>query len=152
MSDTSATDIIRDLNLIFIQTLKCLGEAGETDAACKLAARGWSLLRQDQPADAQRLNGVLHFLTHPVNLDRKKTKMSDSENLDVRRLIPAQRHSIIFKTWEDLQPGKSFVLVNDHDPKPLYYQFDAEHHDQFTWDYLEAGPETWRVRIAKTAA
>jgi uncharacterized protein (DUF2249 family) len=40
--------------------------------------------------------------------------------------------------------------VNDHDPKPLYYQFDAEHSGAFTWDYLESGPETWRVRIGKT--
>lgn len=74
MGNTDTPDLIRDLNLIFIQTLKCLGEAGETDAACKLAAKGWSLLRQDRPADAQRLNGVLHFLTHPVNSNRKKDK------------------------------------------------------------------------------
>jgi uncharacterized protein (DUF2249 family) len=78
--------------------------------------------------------------------------MSDSENLDVRQLVPMQRHSTIFSTWKNLTPGKSFVLINDHDPKPLYYQFDAEHSGQFTWDYLEAGPETWRVRIGKTAA
>lgn len=78
--------------------------------------------------------------------------MSDSENLDVRRLIPAERHRLIFKTWDELEPGKSFVLVNDHDPKPLYYQFDAEHPGQFAWDYLESGPETWRVRIAKSLA
>ncbi|MHB1250237.1 MAG: DUF2249 domain-containing protein [Polaromonas sp.] len=41
--------------------------------------------------------------------------------------------------------------MNDHDPKPLYYQFDAEHPGEFTWDYLESGPETWRVRIGKIA-
>jgi uncharacterized protein (DUF2249 family) len=45
--------------------------------------------------------------------------------------------------------GGGFVLVNDHDPKPLYYQFAAEHPDQFTWDYLEQGPEIWRVRIGR---
>lgn len=78
--------------------------------------------------------------------------MSDSENLDVRQLIPMQRHSTIFSTWQNLDAGKSFVLINDHDPKPLYYQFDAEHKGQFSWDYIESGPETWRVRIGKTAA
>jgi uncharacterized protein (DUF2249 family) len=77
--------------------------------------------------------------------------MSDSVNLDVRQLIPMQRHSTIFSTWKNLVPGNSFVLINDHDPKPLYYQFDAEHSGEFTWDYLESGPETWRVRIGKTA-
>lgn len=75
--------------------------------------------------------------------------MSDSENLDVRQLIPMERHRAIFSTWENLPAGKSFVLINDHDPKPLYYQFDAEQTGKFTWDYLESGPETWRVRIGR---
>jgi uncharacterized protein (DUF2249 family) len=42
-------------------------------------------------------------------------------------------------------------LVNDHDPKPLYYQFQAELGPIFTWDYLETGPEVWKVRITKAA-
>ncbi len=73
------------------------------------------------------------------------------KTVDVRPLAPAQRHPLIFGTFEDLMPGQSFVLVNDHDPKPLYYQFAAERTGEFTWDYLEQGPEVWRVRIAKTA-
>lgn len=72
------------------------------------------------------------------------------KTLDVRTIAPAQRHPLIFGTFEDLEPGQSFVLVNDHDPKPLYYQFQAERPGEFDWEYLEQGPETWRVRIAKT--
>ncbi|MBS0303847.1 MAG: DUF2249 domain-containing protein [Proteobacteria bacterium] len=75
--------------------------------------------------------------------------MSEPENLDVRQLVPMQRHSTIFGKWHNLAPGQSFVLVNDHDPKPLYYQFDAEHSGKFTWDYLESGPSVWRVKIGK---
>ncbi|MGH2460913.1 MAG: DUF2249 domain-containing protein [Chloroflexota bacterium] len=70
--------------------------------------------------------------------------------LDVRQLRPAQRHGLIFETFGLLPPGGAFVLVNDHDPKPLYYQFNAEHTGQFTWDYQEQGPEVWKVRIGKT--
>jgi uncharacterized protein (DUF2249 family) len=44
------------------------------------------------------------------------------------------------------------VLVNDHDPKPLRYQFEAEHAGEFTWEYLESGPEVWRVRIGRPAS
>ncbi len=69
--------------------------------------------------------------------------------LDVREVPPARRHPLIFGTYEALPDGGSFVLVNDHDPKPLYYQFQAEHTGRFTWDYLERGPETWRVRIRR---
>ncbi len=74
--------------------------------------------------------------------------MSDI-TLDVREIRPPQRHPLIFQTFESLQPGQSFVLVNDHDPKPLYYQFKAERDGQFTWDYLEEGPDVWRVRVGK---
>jgi uncharacterized protein (DUF2249 family) len=51
-----------------------------------------------------------------------------------------------------LLPGAGFVLVNDHDPTPLRYQFEAEHAGAFTWDYLEAGPAAWRVRVGRVSA
>lgn len=70
--------------------------------------------------------------------------------LDVREITPRERHPLIFQTFDDLASGDAFELVNDHDPKPLYYQFEAEHEGQFTWDYLEQGPEAWRVRIGRT--
>ena len=77
---------------------------------------------------------------------------AEDRPLDVRAEAPARRHTLIFETWTELGAGEGFVLINDHDPKPLYYQFAAEHEGDFTWDYLEQGPETWRVRIGRTAA
>jgi uncharacterized protein (DUF2249 family) len=74
---------------------------------------------------------------------------NDSAVIDVRKLAPLIRHSFIFQTFEQLQPGASFLLVNDHDPMPLYYQFSSKWPDEFTWEYLEQGPEEWRVRICK---
>lgn len=73
-------------------------------------------------------------------------------DLDVRNDPPARRHTMIFENYGTLVPGQGFILINDHDPKPLFYQFDAEHTGQFTWDYLEEGPEVWRVRIGRPAA
>ena len=69
--------------------------------------------------------------------------------LDVRRLPHGQRHDVIFTTFDALEEGAAFVLVNDHDPKPLRYQFEAQHAGHYSWDYLEAGPEIWRVRIGR---
>lgn len=69
--------------------------------------------------------------------------------IDVRTILPRQRHPLIFQTFDALGIGESFTLVNDHDPKPLYYQFSAELTGRFTWEYLEQGPETWRVQIGK---
>lgn len=69
--------------------------------------------------------------------------------VDVRMLVPAQRHAKIFELVGELTAGTSFILVNDHDPKPLYYQLEAEHPKQFSWTYLERGPQVWRVEIGK---
>ena len=76
---------------------------------------------------------------------------SSAETIDVRSLMPAQRHARIFELVETLEPGSSFILVNDHDPKPLHYQIQAEYPDQFSWTYVEQGPEVWRVEIGKPA-
>ncbi|MEX0600117.1 MAG: DUF2249 domain-containing protein [Rhodothermales bacterium] len=41
-------------------------------------------------------------------------------------------------------------LLVDHDPTCMYYTLKAEHGDElFTFQYLEEGPETWRVHITK---
>ena len=69
--------------------------------------------------------------------------------LDVRDLAPRQRHARIFQQFERLAPGQSLLLINDHDPKPLYYQFMAEHPGEVAWEYLEQGPEVWKVQIGK---
>lgn len=71
--------------------------------------------------------------------------------LDVRIIAPRERHPLIFEMFDALDPGAAFELVNDHDPKPLYYQFQAERPGVVEWTYLEQGPERWRVRIARTA-
>ena len=71
--------------------------------------------------------------------------------IDVRSLVPMDRHSKIFELVNALEVGGSFILVNDHDPKPLYYQMEAEYPGQFSWSYVEQGPEVWRVEIGKRA-
>lgn len=79
------------------------------------------------------------------------TQQSFKSTIDVRTIPPRERHPLIFRTFGDLAPGEALQLVNDHDPKPLYYQFQAEHGPGFYWEYLEQGPEIWRVRIGKVS-
>jgi uncharacterized protein (DUF2249 family) len=69
--------------------------------------------------------------------------------LDVRVIPPREKHPAIFETFKALSAGESFVLVNDHDPKPLRYQFEAEHKGEYGWQYLEEGPSVWRVEISR---
>ena len=71
------------------------------------------------------------------------------DEFDVRPHPPAKRHDMVFDAFERLRSGEAFIFTNDHDPKPLYYQLEAESEVAFAWDYLEQGPERWRARIAK---
>ena len=66
--------------------------------------------------------------------------------------LGARLAALTDSAYQDLAPDTGFVLVNDHDPEPLRYQFEAEHAGQFTWLYLESGPEVWRVRIGRVGA
>jgi uncharacterized protein (DUF2249 family)/iron-sulfur cluster repair protein YtfE (RIC family) len=99
-------------------------------------------------ADEDRQRNVLHAVHE--SYEREKNGSGDRP-LDVREVIPHERHALIFNTFAELKPGQAFVLINDHDPRPLYYQFQAEHTGQFSWDYLEQGPDVWRVRIRRSA-
>ncbi len=72
--------------------------------------------------------------------------------LDVTLLEPRQKHPTIFARFDSLEQGESFTIHNDHDPKPLYYQLLGERGNSFNWEYLEQGPEWWKVKISKHPA
>ncbi len=69
--------------------------------------------------------------------------------LDVTIIEPRLKHPTIFKKFDSLNGGESFIIHNDHDPKPLYYQLTGERGNVFTWTYLLEGPEVWEVEITK---
>jgi len=69
--------------------------------------------------------------------------------LNVTLLEPRQKHPTIFIRFDELAEGESLTIHNDHDPKPLYYQMLGERGNVFVWEYLEQGPEWWKVRITK---
>lgn len=69
--------------------------------------------------------------------------------LDVTVIEPRLKHPAIFQKFDSLPSGEAFIIHNDHDPKPLYYQLQAERGPIFTWEYLENGPEVWEVKITK---
>jgi uncharacterized protein (DUF2249 family) len=46
--------------------------------------------------------------------------------LDLRDVPPAKRHPKIHDAFADLESGQTLRIVNDHEPKPLFYEFQAE--------------------------
>ena len=65
--------------------------------------------------------------------------------LDARTIPHAIRHATIFGALESIQPGAGLVLVAPHDPLPLLTQVEQRWPGAFAVDYLERGPEAWRL-------
>jgi len=69
--------------------------------------------------------------------------------MDVRPIPCSIKHGLIIRTWLELPVGDHFILLNDHDPVPLYYQFSAQWPGTFTWEHLVRGMDEIRVKITK---
>ena len=69
--------------------------------------------------------------------------------LDMKTMPVFERHPRIFDEWERLEQGETLRIINDHDPKPLKYQFEAEHKDLYAWEYVSQCPGEWVVNIKK---
>src|SRR5690625_1298529 len=82
------------------------------------------------------------------------TLFSYAENKRTRRPA-AYSHQTTRKTSlsvKELPAGESFVFINDHDPKPLYYEFRSIYGDVVGWDYLQRDPAEWKVKVTRTEA
>lgn len=154
-------DAVETLTRALVRSCRALAEAGQPQRAGRLAADAWVALRHTHIRQARHLDGAMHHIArleseyqHPspppsVRSTGKEPTVPTDRVLDVRSEEPKRRHELIFETFTGLPVGQSYVLVNDHDPKPLRYQFEAENAGEFSWLYLEEGPEVWRVRIGR---
>ncbi|RVP09021.1 DUF2249 domain-containing protein [Sinorhizobium meliloti] len=77
------------------------------------------------------------------------TETQPKPSIDVRTVPPRERHPRIFGMLGALPAGGSMLITSDHDPRPLRYQLETNFPGEFGWDYLEKGPEAWRVEIAR---
>jgi uncharacterized protein (DUF2249 family) len=80
-----------------------------------------------------------------------KQLIPENKVLDVREIPCSVKHGLILSTWFKLPVGDYFILVNDHNPVPLRYQFQAEFGDSVKWEYLGEGVDEFRVKISKLA-
>ena len=81
------------------------------------------------------------------------SKSKTTVALDVRPVAPKDRYDRIMAAYEGLGRGETLDLTVDHDPTCMYYTLKATRGDEaFSFDYLERGPETWRVHVRKRTA
>lgn len=72
--------------------------------------------------------------------------------LDVPSIPRGEKHPVIFRLLDELAIGETLRLRNDHDPLPLRVALEKSGPGAFAWEYLERGPDTWRVDIRKVGA
>ncbi|CDX53566.1 exported hypothetical protein [Mesorhizobium plurifarium] len=77
------------------------------------------------------------------------SQVSSQLQLDVRAVPPVERHARIFGIAQALAGDQSSVIVNDHDPRPFRCQMEARYPALFGWEYLQQGPDIWRVEIKR---
>ena len=72
--------------------------------------------------------------------------------VDLRPMIPPQRHATVFAAIEALTPGGTFVLINDHAPIPLLRRIEENWPGWFAVEFLQDGPDVWQVAITRAIA
>lgn len=70
--------------------------------------------------------------------------------LDARVIPHAIRHATIFGALDGVAPGGGLVLIAPHDPLPLLTQLEQRAPGDFAIEYLERGPDSWRLSMVRT--
>lgn len=69
--------------------------------------------------------------------------------LDARVVPHAIRHATVFGALDAVGPDSGLILLAPHDPLPLLGQIEERWPGVFAIDYLESGPETWRIALTR---
>ncbi|WP_254272412.1 DUF2249 domain-containing protein [Haloarcula marina] len=71
--------------------------------------------------------------------------------LDLRETPPTERHPKIHDAFAALESGETLRIVNDHEPKPLFYEFEAEvdDFDAENYDCRREGREKYVADLPK---
>ncbi|WP_217145810.1 DUF2249 domain-containing protein [Streptomyces sp. AC627_RSS907] len=73
---------------------------------------------------------------------------ANEPELDVRDVPHAIRHATVFGALDAVPAGTAMVLIAPHDPLPLLTQIEQRNPGVFSVEYLERGPEAWRLRLS----
>ncbi|MFC7082239.1 DUF2249 domain-containing protein [Halorussus caseinilyticus] len=68
--------------------------------------------------------------------------------VDVREMPPPERHTEIHDAFAEMDGGEVLEVVNDHEPKPLFYEMRAEV-ESFDPDGYEVEREGERTFVAQ---
>lgn len=140
---------------ITIHVIRGTGTLTAADTTYPVGAGIMLLLDADVIHSAQAETDLVLLVYRAAPMDAEIVEpdaQAADDVLDVRMLPPRERHARIFARFDALPPGAAFRLINDHDPKPLQYQFAIERAGEATWTPEREGPDAWVIHIGKVAA
>ena len=101
--------------------------------------------------DAKEDSRLLVTLIKPSDAAAWSALDPGSRTLDLRQTPRERRHSTVFYAFDTLGVGESFLLVNDHDPQPLYAQMEQLRPGELAWEYEVQGPYEFRIKVSRIA-
>lgn len=69
--------------------------------------------------------------------------------VDLRSMARPERHTAVFAVLDALDPGVTFVVINDHAPIPLLRRIRENWPGRYETEVLLEGPEVWQVAITR---
>lgn len=78
--------------------------------------------------------------------------MASPSLVDLRHVVAHERQARVLAALAELPDGQSVELVSEHNPEALYYPAHQMLAKGFSWEFLESGPDVWRVVIARSDA
>ena len=126
----------------------------EGDEACEMSPG--TLVRVDA-GRAHRVDAhtdaalLVTMVRAPRTSGRSDAPRAAGREIDLRLTPRPERHPLIFDAFDRLEVGGSFIIINDHDPRPLRAQIDRMRAGEMGWEYLDRGPDTFRVRLTRIA-
>ncbi len=70
---------------------------------------------------------------------------ANTQTIDVRSMPPPMRHNHIFKIFDEMAPGETLLLVNDHEPVHLlhFMKHERRDFDANAYQAYQKGPNEW---------
>ena len=84
-------------------------------------------------------------------VERRDKPRAAGQEIDLCLMQRSERHPLVFAAFDRLAVGESFIIFNDHDPQPLRMQIEKMREGEMNWEYIEQGPDTFRIRLTRIA-
>jgi uncharacterized protein (DUF2249 family)/quercetin dioxygenase-like cupin family protein len=124
------------------------------EEACEMFAGSLVRLEAGRPhrVEAHTDSALLVTMIKPSGAGESRgARRAAEREIDLCLMERPERHPLVFAAFDRLAVGESLTIHNDHDPQPLRIQIEQMRQGEVSWECLERGPDTFRIRITRVA-